>query len=146
MAYSNGADNGFMNELAKTEQLQRLSAYNGWNTADNTVGFAICQGVLAPQMQPQEAEKLMRIRIIDDWYYQANARRSATAFLDSKKQKAAGYLLGACEKPVHELTLGICRDLAGRYTITEKTNFDISFPWNRLFEIEVDLKKDKKKS
>ena len=52
----------------------------------------------------------------------------------------------ACEKPVHELTLGICRDLAGRYTITEKTNFDISFPWNRLFEIEVDLKKDKKKS
>ncbi|WP_302298881.1 DUF4127 family protein [Phascolarctobacterium faecium] len=146
VAYSNGADNGFMNELAKTEQLQRLSAYNGWNTADNTVGFAICQGVLAPQMQPQEAEKLMRIRIIDDWYYQANARRSATAFLDSKKQKAAVYLLGACEKPVHELTLGICRDLAGRYTITEKTNFDISFPWNRLFEIEVDLKKDKKKS
>jgi hypothetical protein len=38
-----------------------------------------------------------------------------------------------------------CRDLSGRYKFTEKSNFDISFPWNRLFEIDVELKKDKKK-
>ncbi len=145
VAYSNGADNGFMDELAKSGQLERLSAYNGWNTADNTVGFAICQGILAPQMQPQETARLLRIRIIDDWYYQANARRSATAFLESKNQKSAIYLLGAYEKPVQKLALDISRDLAGRYLSTEKTNFDISFPWNRLFEIEVELKKDKKK-
>ena len=92
-----------------------------------------------------DAEKLMRIRVIDDWYYQANARRSATAFLESKNQKNAVYLLGPYQKPVHDLALGVCRDLSGRYKFTEKSNFDISFPWNRLFEIDVELKKDKKK-
>ena len=145
VAYSNGADNGFMIDLAKQGQLERLTAYNGWNTADNTVGFANCQGILTPQMSIPDAEKLMRIRVIDDWYYQANARRSATAFLESKNQKNAVYLLGPYQKPVHDLALGVCRDLSGRYKFTEKSNFDISFPWNRLFEIDVELKKDKKK-
>ena len=125
--------------------LERLTAYNGWNTADNTVGFAICQGILMPQMPKQEAEKLMRIRVIDDWYYQANARRSATAFLESKNQTAAIYLLGPYQKPIHELALGVCHDLSERYKFTQKSNFDISFPWDRLFEINVELKKDKKK-
>lgn len=101
VAYSNGADNGFMNELAKTEQLQRLSAYNGWNTADNTVGFAICQGVLAPQMQPQEAEKLMRIRIIDDWYYQANAGAVPPRFLTAKNKRR----LFICWEPAKNLSM-----------------------------------------
>ena len=50
----------------------------------------------------------MRIRVIDDWYYQANARRSATAFLESKNQKNAVYLLGPYQKPVHDLALGVC--------------------------------------
>ena len=58
-----------MNELAKQGQLERLTAYNGWNTADNTVGFAICQGILTPQMSKPEAVKLMRIICIYDWYY-----------------------------------------------------------------------------
>lgn len=144
VAYSNGADNGFMNELANAGQIEQLTAYNGWNTADNTVGFAICQGVLAPQMQKQDAKKLMQSRIIDDWYYQANARRNAAAFLDSQNQTTAIYLLGPYQKPVQDLAQDICRELAGRYTFTAKSNFDITFPWDRLFEIEIDLKKDKK--
>ena len=145
VAYSNGADNGFMNELAK-QAVGTADSYNGWNTADNTVGFAICQGILTPQMSKPDAEKLMRIRVIDDWYYQANARRSATAiFWKAKIKKMQFYLLGPYQKPVHDLALGVCRDLSGRYKFTEKSNFDISFPWNRLFEIDVELKKDKKK-
>lgn len=87
VAYSNGADNGFMNELAKQGQLERLTAYNGWNTADNTVGFAICQGILTPQMSKPDAEKLMRIRVIDDWYYQANADAVLLHFWKAKIKK-----------------------------------------------------------
>lgn len=145
VAYSNGADNGFMNELANSGQLERLSAYNGWNTADNTIGFAICQAVLMPQMPQTEANKLMQIRIIDDWFYQANARRDATNFLESKNLKSAAYLLGPAQKSIHDLALNVCQDLSARYSFTKQSNFDISFPWDRLFEVDVELKKPKKK-
>lgn len=95
-------------------------------------------------MSKPDAEKLMRIRVIDDWYYQANADAVLLHFWKAKIKKAV-YLLGPYQKPVHDLALGVCRDLSGRYKFTEKSNFDISFPWNRLFEIDVELKKDKKK-
>ena len=66
-------------------------------------------------------------------------------FLESKNQKNAVYLLGPYQKPVHDLALGVCEIYQDVIKFTEKSNFDISFPWNRLFEIDVELKKDKKK-
>ena len=33
--------NGFMEELNKHGVLKNLSAYSGWNTADNTIGYAL---------------------------------------------------------------------------------------------------------
>ena len=69
VAFSNGGDNGFMNEMSLRGYTDRLSAYNGWNTADNTMGFAIAQGMLAPQIDKENRLMLMRERIIDDWYY-----------------------------------------------------------------------------
>lgn len=36
------------------------------------------------------------------------------------KSKNAVYLLGPYQKPVHDLALGVCRDLSGRYKFTEK--------------------------
>ena len=144
VAYSNGADNGFMNELAKQGQLERLTAYNGWNTADNTVGFAICQGILTPQMSKPDAEndayQSYRRLVLS-----ANARRSATAFLESKNQKMTCLPSRPLSETSSRSGFRRLRDLSGRYKFTEKSNFDISFPWNRLFEIDVELKKDKKK-
>ena len=82
VTYSNGADNGFMNEFANRGNLEKLTAYNGWNTADNTIGFAIAQGILAPQISAEDNALLMRLRLVDDWFYQSNARRDATDFLE----------------------------------------------------------------
>ena len=78
VAFSNGGDNGFMNEMSLRGYTDKLSAYNGWNTADNTIGFAISQGMLAPKIAKEKQLLLMRERIIDDWYYQSNARRLIT--------------------------------------------------------------------
>jgi hypothetical protein len=68
VAFSNGGDNGFMNEMSLRGFTDKLSAYNGWNTADNTIGFAIAQGMLAPQIDKDKQLMLMRERILDDWY------------------------------------------------------------------------------
>ena len=78
VAFSNGGDNGFMNEMSLRGFTDKLSAYNGWNTADNTIGFAVSQGMLAPQIAKEKQLMLMRERILDDWYYQSNARRLIT--------------------------------------------------------------------
>ena len=85
VAFSNGADNGFMNELSLRGFTEQLAAYNGWNTADNAIGFAIAQGMLAPQIPRGKQLALMRERILDDWYYQSNARRIITEELEKAK-------------------------------------------------------------
>ena len=93
-----------MNEFANRGNLEKLTAYNGWNTADNTIGFAIAQGILAPQISAEDNALLMRLRLVDDWFYQSNARRDATDFwnaaaaakkLQARKFQKACFCAGA---------------------------------------------------
>ena len=149
VAYSNGADNGFMNELGMRGLLTRLAAYNGWNTADNTVGFAIAQGMLERDIKKADQLQLMRERVLDDWFYQAVARRVITDKLEKEKLTPVKYNLGPNINAVHKAVMGIVKPLALKYDLTRYTSFDVIFPWDRLFEVEItELKtrqvKDKK--
>lgn len=144
VAFSNGGDNGFMNEMSLRGFTEKLSAYNGWNTADNTVGFAIAQGMLAPQIAKDKQLMLMRERILDDWYYQSNARRIITDELEKNKKEAYKYTLNEMKPKIKKQAMDIISRLAVNYDITAGTKFDVLFPWNRLFEVDiVKLKQDK---
>ena len=144
VAFSNGGDNGFMNEMSLRGFTEKLSAYNGWNTADNTVGFAIAQGMLAPQIPKDKQLMLMRERILDDWYYQSNARRIITDELEKNKKEAYKYTLNEMMPKIKKQAMDIISRLAVNYDITAGTKFDVLFPWNRLFEVDiVKLKQDK---
>ncbi|WP_176760432.1 DUF4127 family protein [Succiniclasticum ruminis] len=144
VAFSNGGDNGFMNEMSLRGFTEKLSAYNGWNTADNTVGFAIAQGMLAPQIAKDKKLMLMRERILDDWYYQSNARRIITDELEKNKKEAYKYALNEMMPKIKKQAMDIISRLAVNYDITAGTKFDVVFPWNRLFEVDiVKLQQDK---
>lgn len=144
VAFSNGGDNGFMNEMSLRGFTEKLSAYNGWNTADNTVGFAIAQGMLAPQIAKDKQLMLMRERILDDWYYQSNARRIITDELEKNKKEAYKYALNEMMPKIKKQAMDIISRLAVNYDITAGTKFDVVFPWNRLFEVDiVKLQQDK---
>ena len=144
VAFSNGGDNGFMNEMSLRGFTEKLSAYNGWNTADNTIGFAIAQGMLAPQIAKDKQLMLMRERILDDWYYQSNARRIITDELEKNKKEAYKYTLNEMMPKIKKQAMDIISRLAVNYDITAGTKFDVVFPWNRLFEVDiVKLKQDK---
>ena len=144
VAFSNGGDNGFMNEMSLRGFTEKLSAYNGWNTADNTVGFAIAQGMLAPQIAKDKQLMLMRERILDDWYYQSNARRIITDELEKNKKEAYKYALNEMMPKIKKQAMDFISRLAVNYDITAGTKFDVVFPWNRLFEVDiVKLKQDK---
>lgn len=146
VAFSNGGDNGFMNEMSLRGFTEQLSAYNGWNTADNTVGFAIAQGMLAPQIPKDKQLMLMRERILDDWYYQSNARRIITDELEKNKKAAYKYTLNEMMPRIKKQAFDIISRLAVNYDITAGTRFDVVFPWNRLFEVDiVKLQQDKSK-
>ena len=146
VAFSNGGDNGFMNEMSLRGYTDRLSAYNGWNTADNTMGFAIAQGMLAPQIDKENRLMLMRERIIDDWYYQSNARRIITDELEKNKKTAYKYTLNEMMPGIKKQALDIISRLAANYDITAGTRFDLVFPWNRLFEVDIlKMQQDKSK-
>lgn len=137
IAYSNGGDNGLMNELSLRNYTGRLAAYNGWNTADNAVGFAIAQGMLADRISPANRTALLQERILDDWYYQSNARRMVTRQLEESNQVPFKYNLKDKEKSVKATVLEEMESLAKRYPVTRDILFDIAFPWHRLFEIDI---------
>lgn len=146
VAFSNGGDNGFMNELSLRGFTEQLAAYNGWNTADNAIGFAIAQGMLAPQIPREKQLALMRERILDDWYYQSNARRIITEELEKAKLTNHKYNLDDMAGEVQKKSRKIMRQLAVNYDITAGTSFEVAFPWNRLFEVDItQLKQDKNK-
>ena len=146
VAFSNGGDNGFMNEMSLRGFTEKLTAYNGWNTADNTIGFAIAQGMLAPQIAKEKQLMLMRERILDDWYYQSNARRLITDELEKDKKIQYKYTLNEMMPKIKKQALDIITRLAVNYDITAGTKFDVVFPWNRLFEVDiVKLQQDKNK-
>ena len=141
ISYSNGADNGFMDLLARSPAASRLAAYNGWNTADNAVGYAIAQGLLAPAMDGAHRSRLLRQRLIDDWYYQSNARRKVSNELDKHNREEMKYELLQAQQPVLDFVTKDCQRMAKRYAWTKGSQFELSFPWDRLFEVNVEMKK-----
>ena len=141
ISYSNGADNGFMNLLARSPLAPRLAAYNGWNTADNAVGYAIAQGLLARAMKGDAHQRLLRQRLIDDWYYQSNARRLVSDELEKHNREDMKYELAEAQNPVLDFVTGQCQRMINQYALTKGTRFKLEFPWNRLFEVDVKIEK-----
>lgn len=141
ISYSNGADNGFMEVLEASGNLSKLAAYNGWNTADNAVGYAIAQGIISRAMTPAAKNKLLRQRLLDDWFYQSNARRIISNELEKHNREDLKYDLGTAEKPILQQVTAECQALVNKYPITQGTKFSLSFPWKRLFEVDAEIKK-----
>lgn len=121
--FANGADNNFVNELFKNNLDENFFGYSAWNTSANTLGSLICAAkikYLAKKYNDAAFKKLQTIRFLDDWAYQANVRQLRPEF------SAVKDLMRDFEKIVFE-----------------KTGTDVvtcyKFPWNRLFEVEVEL-------
>ena len=138
VAFSNGGDNGFLNELSLWGCTERLSAYNGWNTADNAVGFAIAQGMLAATTPKEKQQELRRERILDDWYYQSNVRRLITHDLEKRHLTAVKYNLGPYKAELQRIVQKEMERLTDNYPITVGTTFTVTFPWDRLFEVRIE--------
>jgi hypothetical protein len=139
ISFANGADNGLMRELSRRKMFPRLAAYSGWNTASNTLGYAISQGMLAKHMNYTAKNRLITVRLLDDWAYQANIRTQLVEEVLGRHQENYFYLddLGPLVTTTAQQKLSAFAKREFPYFTV--TNMRASFPWNRMFEVQIDL-------
>ena len=136
ISYANGADNGFMLAMTDAKALLGLTAYSGWNTADNSVGYALSQGILGKRIKPAERERLLKTRLLDDWIYQANVRYRISLGIDQHDFKLK-YDLGKYYNRILSGTNRLFRQYVEDEPTLKGTHYTVEFPWNRMFEVDV---------
>lgn len=115
--FANGADNAFVEKLFEAGLCENFCGYSAWNTSANSLGSLICCAKIKTNNN-DAFKRLQVVRFLDDWAYQANVRQAGT--MDIKD------LMKPFEDRIFE-QLGV------------KYNVNYSFPWDRLFEVEVEL-------
>lgn len=124
--FANGSDNGFVKALFENNlEDKNFYGYSAWNTSANTLGSLICGAktkFLANKYCEDNFKRLGIIRFLDDWAYQANMRQALSS------------------PDVEKLTAGMkeFENIVGKI-YNQKIVAKYKFPWNRLFEVEVEL-------
>mgnify|MGYP002520723175 FL=1 len=124
--FANGADNNFVQEFFKNEiNDENFYGYSAWNTSANSLGSLICGAKIkfvAQKYNKKAFEKLEITRFLDDWGYQANVRQN----LQAPDVEEVSLLMKSFENKVYT-------------KFGTNANIKYSFPWKRLFEVEVDF-------
>jgi hypothetical protein len=123
--------------MTNSKLVSQLESYSGWNTASNTIGYTIGQAVFAQRMTEADKNHLMAVRLLDDWGYQANVR---TALMNEVLIPA-----GHSNVQLNEMLPALSKDATERLQKFAQENVteiplekvDVSFPWNRMFEVDV---------
>lgn len=149
--FANGADNAFVEKLFDTDLDENFCGYSAWNTSANSLGSLICAAVLmrligqennranncqkANSLTPSSPvflssnnnfKKVQAIRFLDDWAYQANVRQQLKKLTNPDLNKEIVELMKPFERKVFK-------------KLNVSYNVDYKFPWNRLFEVEVEF-------
>lgn len=138
--YGNGADNALVKELFDRNIAYRLASYSGWNTAGNSIGYALAQGLMCNMYETSGKKELLQVRYLDDWAYQANVRMEVYRQLIWRNYWPNSGLNeeqnARAEQYITEDIIKVASPLMGeapeRYTYT--------LPWNRMFEVYVKAK------
>lgn len=136
-AFGNGSSKALVQELFQQKVAEKLASYNGWNTAGNTIGFTLGQGLLAPYMNKSERQKMLQTRYLEDWGYQANVRGKVYWELinpeDLPNIHFTPELKSRVEAEITKDMLKTARPLLG----SAVDRYQYFLPWRRMFEVTV---------
>ena len=137
ITFANGSDNFLMNQLCDKKLLFKLQSYGGWNTATNTTGFALGTGILAKKMSRDSVNRLLAVRYLDDWAYQANVRAAIADELSKRPDGLQIYLnLGDYESEIVARENLLMKNFAAK-NLPQIKNFSVKNTWHRMFECEI---------
>lgn len=144
--YANGADVSFVRALMASSELRKRNgsfAYAGWNTDGNTLGTVAANALLLHLFAEQrvDAARFTLFRFLEDYGYQADVRGVLREYMsntmdDSLQQDLRFYERFAL-KPLQKLGV----ELRDAFALPNKAGrlHATSFPWNRTFEIALEL-------
>ncbi len=147
VAYPNGSDPFLIAPLIHTADISRLSAYGAWNTAGNTIGVALAQGIFSTRAHTpaqQDAQQAFLLhRFVEDWGYQHLVRQSVRDWLEATSgiRDTQPDTIAQARKRI-ETELNACLShlppYADRWRIAAHS---IRLPWERTFEVDFDLER-----
>ncbi len=149
VAYPNGADPVLVDLLRARVDLSQLAAYGAWNTAGNTIGVALAQGVAAPwgnrefssDAERTAQEHFLTHRFVEDWGYQSGVRQEVGDWLRvntvGKSDKPED--LDAVKTRIEQGLQAKLAELPGLGTRWRIRPGSVRLPWDRLFEVDFDL-------
>ena len=163
-----GGDTKFTTELGKRNLFRELNGYASWNTAGNTIGTTLPQGVIFAAAQAKlikskaAANRIWTAqnwftfhRILDDYYYHTLVRAKAKDYIERNKWNSLRLSDEATEKVEEfsrKLMLDAFAELSDIYFGTNKNGLQknvkcekpaamtFDLPWNRTFEAEIDFR------
>ena len=142
-AFANGGDMELIEMLDESHLLDHLYSYKGWNTHGNTLGTSIAQMVIlnSDAVNTKAVIHNLMYHLIEDGFYQAIVRKETT---DALRPPLNYFDLANQQKEVVRVEEKRLRELV-------HTTFPFSFkdhtierlhvyhPWNRMFEIGMEL-------
>jgi hypothetical protein len=154
IAYPNGADPLAMEVLRKEGSalvLGSLAAYGAWNTAGNTLGVVIAQGVSTRYINGVRDRALaqqifLAHRFLEDWGYQTVVRREARVFVqqrwnrpepDSCNDDEQIELCLFIERRLSEILYELQQWGVGANLMLKPGSTRL--PWKRTFEVDFEL-------
>lgn len=140
IAFYNGADNGLMQLLQEKQLLFKLTVYGGWNTASNSLGFAIGQGIYMPYIGQADKNDLLMTRYLDEWAYEANVRQQLSGYIAQLQQAKPGANVMETELADIEAEGNrLLQRFAAQHLQAYPNHklFSMTLPWKRLFENKV---------
>lgn len=139
VAYPNGSDTAFIEALRKTVAIDQLAAYGAWNTAGNTIGVALAQGIATHFASNQvDQQRFLVRRFVEDWAYQAIVRYEMWQEVqDSHEEylKRSDEILQLIEERL-QMHLASLKPFGETWRIVSGS---VRHPWQRLFEVDFDL-------
>jgi hypothetical protein len=151
VAYCNGGDPHLLDALLTSGDFPTLPAYAGWNTAGNTLGTTLAHAALhayglargrTPAMERAQ-QAALQVRLLDDGVYQPVVRAWAAARVEESGGSPLNLHTQAATVStwVDEAMQAIWREMRERYPALEVFHrpFRAVLPWERLFEVQIEL-------